>query len=70
MDAAYVSAKSKKWEPILLDIWRGRQEVESEDLLVSYDDAHWLIKEEETHFGTKKIILKEKSSGRIFERTI
>jgi len=70
MDAAYTSAKSKKWEPIALAIWRGQQNTEQEDLLVSYDEAHWLIKEEVTHYGTKKIILKEKATGRIFERII
>ncbi len=70
MDAAYLSAKSKKWEPIHLAVWRGQDEVKQDNLLVSYDENHWLIKEEVTHFGTKKIILKEKASGRIFERTI
>jgi predicted dehydrogenase len=70
MDAAYASAKSKKWEPIQLDIWRGQQKRGEVDLLVSYDEAHWLIKEEVTHYGTKKIILKEKATGRIIERTI
>lgn len=70
MDAAYTSAKSKKWEPIELAIWRGQEHHAKEDLLVSYDDTHWLIKEEITHYGVKKMILKEKSTGRIFERTI
>ena len=70
MDAAYQSAKSKKWEPIELSIWRGKDSADKENLLIDFDDDHWLIKEEVTHFGTKKLILKQKSTGRIFERTV
>jgi hypothetical protein len=36
--------------------------------LVEYDAEHYLVKEEMTHFGTKKIILKNKKSGKIIER--
>lgn len=68
MDAAYLSAKSKKWEPIELKVWRGNQNSEQKNLLVSYDEDHWLVKEEVTHYGTKKLILKEKATGRIIER--
>ncbi len=70
MDAAYASAKSKQWEPVELSVWRGRNTSEKENLLIDFDAKHWLIKEEITHFGTKKLILKEKSTGRIFERTV
>jgi predicted dehydrogenase len=70
MDAAYSSAKSKRWEPVRLDIWRGLENTEETATLTSYDDAHWLIKEEITHYGARKVILKEKVSGRIFERII
>ncbi len=70
MDAAYVSAKSKKWEPIELAVWRGQEGITKQEVMVSYDDKHWLVKEEITHYGVKKIILKEKSTGRIFERAM
>lgn len=70
MDAAYMSVRSKQWEPVILDDWRGREYTPQEDLLTSYDEAHWLIKEEMTHYGTQKIILKEKATGRIFERLL
>ena len=70
MDAAYVSVKSKKWEPIQLKTWRGKQESEQVKELVSYDEEHWLVKEEVTHYGARKVILKEKLSGRIFERIL
>ena len=70
MDAAYASVKSKKWEPIHLKAWRGRTESEQTKELVSYDDEHWLVKEEVTHYGARKVILKEKKTGKIFERIL
>ena len=70
MDAAYSSVKSKKWEPVRLDVWRGLENTEETSTLTSYDEAHWLVKEEITHYGARKVILKEKVSGRIFERII
>jgi hypothetical protein len=68
MDACYVSARSKKWEPVELDLWRGNQEEESGPRLVDYDEQHYLIKEEKMPDGTVKLILKEKSSGKIIQR--
>ena len=68
MDAAYASVLSKKWEPVELNIWRGDADVEKTKTYASYDDDHWLIKEEMTHYGERKIILKEKVSGKIVER--
>ena len=70
LDAAYASAKSKLWEPVQLDIWRGKSGLSKESHLVNYDAEHWLIKEEMTHFGTKKLILKNKLSGLITEQVI
>ena len=70
LDAAYASAKSKLWEPVQLDIWRGKTGLSKESHLVNYDAEHWLIKEEMTHFGAKKLILKNKLSGLITERVI
>ncbi len=70
MDAAYLSVKSKQWEPIVLNVWRGTEPPEESSVLTSYDQDHWLVKEEVTHYGAKKLILKEKVSGRIFERLL
>ncbi|RFM28074.1 Gfo/Idh/MocA family protein [Deminuibacter soli] len=70
LDAAYKSAKTKLWEPVQLDIWRGETGVTKASNLVEYDADHYLIKEEMTHFGTKKLILKNKHSGKIEERVI
>jgi predicted dehydrogenase len=68
LDAAYKSAKTKLWEPVQLDIWRGRTGVTKDSHLVEYDAEHYLVKEEMTHYGAKKVILKNKKTGKISER--
>ncbi|MBY0434280.1 MAG: Gfo/Idh/MocA family oxidoreductase [Cyclobacteriaceae bacterium] len=68
LDAAYRSAKSKLWEPVKLDIWRGRTGVGKDSHLQEYDADHYLVKEEMTHYGAKKWILKNKKTGKIVER--
>jgi predicted dehydrogenase len=68
LDAAYKSAKTKQWEPVMLDIWRGRTGVSKDSHLVEYDADHYLVKEEMTHYGAKKVILKNKTTGKIIER--
>jgi predicted dehydrogenase len=70
LDAAYKSAKTKLWEPVQLDIWRGKTGLTKESHLVEYDAEHYLVKEEMTHYGVKKLILKNKATGKITEQTI
>ena len=70
LDAAYKSAKSKQWEPVQLDIWRGRIGVSKDSHLIEYDAEHYLVKEEMTHYGAKKVILKNKKTGKIEERVV
>jgi predicted dehydrogenase len=70
LDAAYRSAKTKLWEPVQLDIWRGRIGVTKDSHLVEYDAENYLIKEEMTHYGAKKVILKNKNSGLITEKVL
>ncbi len=70
LDAAYKSAKTKQWEPVKLDIWRGGEGVNRDSSLVEYDADHYLVKEEMTHYGTKKLILKNKQSGKIIEKVV
>lgn len=70
LDAAYKSAKSKIWEPVQLDIWRGQTGLSKESDLVSYDQDHYLVKEEMTHYGAKKLILKHKTTGKITEQLL
>jgi predicted dehydrogenase len=70
LDAAYRSAKTRLWEPVQLDIWRGRKDAGKDNHLTSYDADHYLIKEEQTHYGAKKIIIKHKTTGKITEKVI
>ena len=70
LDAAYRSAKSKLWEPVKLDIWRGRTGISKDSHLTEYDADHYLVKEEMTHYGAKKVILKEKRTGKIVEKAL
>ena len=55
-------------EPVDLEIWRGEEGLEKISAIKEYDDDHYLIKEEVTHYGETKLILKEKATGRIIER--
>jgi predicted dehydrogenase len=70
LDAAYRSAKSKIWEPVQLQDWRGLEGQTKQGTLVEFDADHYLVKEEMTHYGTKKLILKEKATGKIVERIV
>lgn len=68
LDAAYLSAKSKKWEPVIIDDWRGSDEVTIRQELTSYDEDHYLIKEEILPSGERKTIVKNKKTGSIEKR--
>jgi predicted dehydrogenase len=70
MDASYRAADSKKWEPVELEIWRGAEI--SEDLAAQkeFDEDHYLVKEEVMPDGRTKIILKEKSTGKIIQKFV
>jgi predicted dehydrogenase len=81
IDACYLSAKSKRWEPIELDEWRGAGESpaaqEEKGPAARVDDPveqdpgdgdYVVIKEERMPDGKTKRILKERASGRIVQR--
>jgi predicted dehydrogenase len=70
LDASYKSAKTKLWEPVILEDWRGQTGIAKHNTLVEYDIDHYLVKEELTHYGAKKVILKNKKSGVISEKTL
>ena len=70
LDAAYKSAKTKLWEPVILDVWRGKTGVKKDSHLQDYDADHYLVKEEVTHYGAKKVILKSKKTGKIIEKVL
>jgi predicted dehydrogenase len=70
MDAAYRSVKSRQWEPVILKDWRGSQEVAETKAQTEYDADHWLIKEEIMPDQSTKLILKEKTTGKIIQKII
>ena len=65
LDAAYLSAKTKKWEPVIIDDWRGDNVNSIEKNQVSYDENFYLIKEEILPSGKKRVIIKNKKTGSI-----
>ena len=69
IDACYQSSKSKRWEPVELDEWRGVQEAETIQAPEAAGDGDYvLIKEERMPDGKTKRILKERDSGRIVQQ--
>lgn len=70
IDAAYRSAKSKQWEPVQLPVWRGQEGLTKPSNYTDYDADHYLIKQEMTHDGRNKLILKVKATGKIIERDL
>jgi hypothetical protein len=68
LDAAYASAKSKQWEPVRIEDWRGVSEVSAEKEMTSYNEEYYLVKEEILPTGEKKFIIKHKKTGSIERR--
>lgn len=69
LDAAYRSAETKLWEPVILEDWRGDDSDAGSKEIVSYDNDHYLIKEEILPNGDVKLILKHKATGEIIQKT-
>lgn len=70
IDAAYRSAESKRWEQVELPEWRGRENVERIGVKRDYDSEHVLIKEEKMPDGSLKVILRNKATGEISQRSV
>ncbi|TCC88561.1 Gfo/Idh/MocA family oxidoreductase [Pedobacter frigiditerrae] len=70
LDAAYESARTKKWEPVLIEDWRGEEFAGQGEALTSYDDEHFLIKEEVLPNKDLKTILKHKLTGMVSQRIL
>ncbi|MFN8288768.1 MAG: Gfo/Idh/MocA family oxidoreductase [Chitinophagaceae bacterium] len=68
LDAAYRSARTKQWEPVIIEDWRGSNEQKQQHEFASYDDNYYLIKEEILPSGEKKVIVKHKQTGSIERR--
>ncbi len=70
MDACYRSAKSKKWEPVTLQVWRGKAKSDPISALKEYDKDFLFVKEETLPDGSVKLILKDRKTGEIIQRMI
>lgn len=70
IDACYKSAQTKQWEPVNLPVWRGQEGLTKQSTLIEYDADYYLIKQEMTHDGRNKLILKDKKTGKISERDV
>ena len=69
IDACYRSAKSKLWEPIELEEWRGADRAgEAIASSTTTDERYVLMKEERMPDGRTKRIMKDKQSGEIVEQ--
>lgn len=68
MDAAYRSASTKQWEPVILEDWRGDTDTDSGPAIRDYDAQYYLIKEELMPDGRSKLILKDKQTGSVIQR--
>lgn len=68
LDAAYKSAKTKQWEAVIIEDWRGSDKMQQHHAFASYDENYYLIKEEILPSGEKKVIVKHKQTGSIEKR--
>ncbi len=70
LDAALLSAKSKQWEVVKLPLWRGDETESAKQNLLAYNEHFYFIKDEIMPDGSKKIILKNKSTGEIIQQIV
>ncbi len=68
MDACYCSIKSKRWEQIDLEVWRGIEKTTAESIKKDYNERFLLIKEEKMSDGQTKLILKDKETGKVIQK--
>lgn len=65
VDACYLSARSRQWEPVVLEDWRGGEPVERVRAAAIEVDGAMLIKEERLPDGSLRRIVKDKVTGQI-----
>jgi hypothetical protein len=70
IDACYKSAETRKWEPVIIEDWRGKKGTSSNVDLIDFDEEHFFIKKEKMPDGKMKVMLKEKKSGNIIQKII
>jgi hypothetical protein len=69
IDTCYISAKSKQWEQVQLDVWQGDEQVQHIRTMEEIDGMI-LIKTEVMPDGKTKQILKDPDSGTISEKIV
>jgi len=70
IDAAYNSIRSKRWEAVELEDWRGQQTDKESVEEMDYDSEHFLVKKEQMPDGCVKLILRHKTSGMITQKVV
>ncbi len=69
IDACYKSAKSKKWEEVALDDWRGKAETtDTQSDKSDADERYAHLKDELMPDGRMKRIFRDRETGEIIER--
>lgn len=68
MDACYKSASTRQWEPVDLPLWRGKTGTIEKVGRKDYDENHWLMTTELMPDGRKKVVMKEKATGKLVEK--
>lgn len=68
LDAAFLAAETKKWEPVVIEDWRSEVMDDDNENFKSFDDENYLIKEEVLPNGDRKRLLKNKKTGKILQR--
>ncbi len=63
--------KGENWVLIsILKFGEAKKGVNKISTFANYDSKYYLVKEEMTHYGDKKLILKDKSTGEIREKIV
>jgi predicted dehydrogenase len=70
LDASFLSAKTKKWEPVIIEDWRGDERTSLSGKFQEFDRDHFLIKKEILPSGVSKLILKHKITGEVIQREV
>ena len=70
IDACYKSAKTKQWEPVVIEDWRGLIGVDSIKGRREEYDGQEVIKRERMPDGKSKIILRNRETGEITQRFV
>lgn len=68
LDAAFLSAKSRQWEPVIIEEWRGDDNTARTGNFISHDEQYYFVKEEILPDGQRVIILKDKQTGEVVQR--